>query len=641
LRLSHQGFAAASLERDFKAWTEVRARACEADAGIREPQLACLDSVLSRIDAMKQIALTTKTSQTVETVEVDDLLVQPTLCQTPTPPRLTRVISKELRDVLAFYVEHTGANVDLSDADADAAIARAGSDPCANAVAHQYAAAIRIGGDRDGELAKAERDAQACGDDRLIADVAIVNATLASSLADFDYRSKLEKAETLATRVRQPDVEAQLEVVRSMIALRSDDLDGTLLHLEKAIALYEQRGMFRSAVGKRLYAHLWRMRRSRPEDVAAAPAMLDSLRAEVVAKVGETDKLVRDVDRARATMRWLNGDLQGSNELRKSAARSKPPKKPQVVSGQVVDDKGPVAGAQVWVGTTMFADSLSATVAAGGDQRTVTTDAEGRFTVKDAETKSLLVAQKGDLRAAPMWAGDNMIVKLQPTSTVSGKVDLRNRLAQQVAFYVVPKDQPPDFQYMLSAPLAADGSFVLRGVPQGVIVFRTTVELATSELVSSREIAVTKPEITGVRLEVKASGRPLHLLVRSPYGTPLTTANVFVMGGKQPAEQSLAKVLTSRQDFIAKLASKPLPEQLKPPVEGHAKAGDLYALIAERPDGEVSACAFPLPERLDDPQLAALKDDMKKVEKVLVRCVPVTATDDVVVVPVAPWPRFD
>jgi hypothetical protein len=641
LRLAHQDLAAASLERDFKAWTDVRARACKADAGVREPQLACLDSVLSRIDAVKQIALTARMPEASEVVEIDDLLVEPTLCETPNPPRLVRVISKEMRDVLSFYIGRVAEISKLTDADADAAIARGGSDPCATAVAHEYAAAVRIGGDRDGELAKAERDAQACGDDRLIADVAIASATLASSLGDVDYRSKFERAETLTGRVRQPDVEAQLEVLRSMLALRSDDLDETIAHLDKAIALYEQRQMFRSVVRRRLDAHRWRMRRAKPDEIAAAPAMLDGLRAQIVAKIGETDLLVRDVDRARATLKWLDGDLEGSNALRKAVAKQEPPKNPQVVSGQVVDDNGPVAGAQVWVGTSMFADPLYATVAAGGDQRTVTTDANGRFTVKDAEAKSLVVAQHGDLRAPPVWGGENMTVKLQRTSTVSGSVSLRDRIAQQVTLYVVPKDQPPELPYMLSAPLAPDGSFVLRGVPQGKMVFRTLVELSTADLVSSQELVVNKPEITGVRLEVKASGRPLHLLVRSLYGAPLATANVFVMGGKQPAEQSLAKVVASRQDFTAKLASKPLPEQQKPPVQARMKAGDLYALIASRPDGEVSACAIPLPEHLDDPQLVGLRNDTKKLEKISVRCVPVTANDDVVIVPVAPWPRFD
>jgi hypothetical protein len=638
LRAKHQELAAIALERDFTKWTEVRERACKVDAGAREPQLACLDGVLSRLDAVKQVVATTKVSQVLE---IDDLLVQPTLCQTPKPPRLSRTVSKEFRDVLGFYLQHSVDSAPLTDADADAGLALAGSDPCASAVAHELAAAARMGAGRGTELARADRDAQTCGDDRLIADVALMDATLAGMLADLDYRTKIEKAEALVARVREPYLDASLEYLRSLLALRADDLDGTIMHLEKSIALYDERGMFRSAAKRRIELHRWRLRRADPQDMTKVAETLDALRKDLVAKVGETDQMVFQVDDARAYWMWMSGDLEGANKLRLAIAKPTPPKTPTVVSGEVVDDKGPVAGAQVTVGTSLFADSLFAAVGSDGDQRTVTTGPDGRFAIKDAEAKSAIVAQQGDLRSTPMWAGENMSIKLQPTSTVSGKVDLRGRAPQQVRLYITPKAQAPDLPYVLSAPLGADGVFVTRGVLRGPMVFRTSVEQGTSQLVGVRDVDVTKPDVTAVHLEVKASGRPLIMLIRSMYGTPLTVASVFVIGGKEPAELTLAKIVATRKDFTAKLATKLMPEQDSPSVHEHTKPGDLFTRIIDRPDGVASACAFPLPEHLDDPALAGMQSDPKKLEKIPVKCVPLKPTDEVVELAIPPWPRFD
>jgi hypothetical protein len=637
LRAAHQELAAAALDRDFKTWTDVRERSCKVEAGVREPQLACLDGVLSRIDAVKQVVVTAKAS---EVLEIDDLLVQPTLCQTPKPPRLSRTVSKEYRDVLTHFLRQSSETAP-SEESAEAGITLAGNDPCASAVAHELAAAARMGPGRATEIARADRDAQTCGDDRLIADVALMDATLAGMLAELDYRTKIEKAEALTARVRQPDLDASLEYLRSLLALRSDDLDGTIMHLEKSIALFNERGMFRSAAKRRIELNRWRLRRANPQDIASVSETLEALRKELVAKLGETDAMVRSVDDQRAYWMWMSGDLEGANQLRQTIAKPTPPKTPTVVSGQVVDEKGPVGGAQVTVGTSLFGDSRFAAVASEGDQRTVTTGPDGRFTIKDAEAKSVIVAQQGDLRSVPAWAGENMTIKLQPTSTVSGKVELRGRAPQQVRLYITPKAQAPDLPYVLSAPLGAEGAFGTRGVWRAPMVLRTSVEQGTSQLVGVRDVDVTAPEVTGVRLEVKASSRPLVMLIRSMYGTPLTVASVFVISGKEPAELTLAKIFATRQDFTTKLATKLMPEQDTPSIHDHTKPGDLYARIVDRPDGVASACAFPLPEHLDDPALAGIQSDPKKLEKIPVKCVPLKANDEVVELAIPPWPRFD
>ena len=56
------------------------------------------------------------------------------------------------------------------------------------------------------------------------------------------------------------------------------------------------------------------------------------------------------------------------------------------------------------------------------------------------------------------------------------------------------------------------------------------------------------------------------------------------------------------------------------------------------PEGEASACAVGLPDKIDEAMAKAFQQHMDKIE---VRCTPVSASDQVVVVEVPPFPRLD
>jgi hypothetical protein len=79
-------------------------------------------------------------------------------------------------------------------------------------------------------------------------------------------------------------------------------------------------------------------------------------------------------------------------------------------------------------------------------------------------------------------------------------------------------------------------------------------------------------------------------------------------------------------------------EQAPKNVLAHFKPGDMYATVRDVPDGDASACAIGLPDKLDEALARKVRDHMDKVE---VRCVPVTPDQVVVVVEVPPFPRLD
>ncbi|HUS32033.1 MAG TPA: protein kinase [Kofleriaceae bacterium] len=638
LRAAQQGLAADLIDADMKAWHELRARACKAQADVREPQLACLDGVLSRIDTVKQALGIPNVSPQLE---INELLVDPATCNTAQPPRLTRVMSGEMRGLIGRYLVSQTPGRELKASDAAALIAAAGGEPCALSFAHQMAVGITPGSERADHLARAERASQECADDRLLADTAMLSSMIAGLLAENELRTGLQRSEALAARVSEPFLEAQLEQQRVSLAMISDDIDGAVAHSEKALELFRDAGAVRSALTAQLDLTSWKDRRGGANDFAGRGEELATLRADIVKKLGESDRAVANIDARRADWMWQNGDLAGAEQLRRKLVQRDPAFEPHVIAGQVVDDKGPVEGAEVTVAPSMWGDSLRAAETLGSLQRSTVTGADGRFSISDVETKSYLIAQHGDQRSAAVLATPNMTVMLTPTSRVSGTVDLRGHAPSQVTLIISAKSQPKETPYYMRAPIGEDGTFSVDGVPRGAVLFQTSVALPTARMVAGKEVNVSKPVVEGVRLEVKASARPLNVLVRSIYGAPIVKANVFLIAGKQPPDGFFGKMFSGKENYTPKLALPPQPEQQTPIVRARMKSGDLLARFAQRPEGEVSVCAMPMPDRLDDPQFQAAGMDLKRLEKWPVKCVPMKSDDELVEIAIPPLPRFD
>lgn len=636
LRAAHRDRAATTFERDMQAWLETRQRACRATPAEREARSSCLDGVLSRFDTAKRIALATPA---VNLIDVSGWLIRPAVCESARPPRLLTTQSSQLRDVFTTFIESAATRGPMTEEQIDRMVQAASSDPCAAAYALSDAALNRSGAARARSLDDAARAAQQCGDDRISADVALYAAQAIVSVAGAQSRAKLESAEALVARLPQPDLEAQLELNRAWIAVESDNLDECITHMNKAIELFEQSDMVRAALRTRLQSIRMLRIRGTVADIAAIPKILEETRHRAVEQLGEHDRIVRATDLERARWMWKLGDVAGADALRARLVDRLPPTTPRAVRGRVVDEHGrPVANAEVAIGSN---EGDSYTIAIPGDDfATTRTGPDGRFEIRDAETDSLAIARLGDRRSAPTPIGDDITLALAPTSRVTGKVDLHDQPAVAVKISATDKALPMTVNYDLSAPVLDDGSFTIDGVPRGKVRLQTVREGVMSQLITSVEITVDKPVVEGVTLDVKTSSRSLRVLVRSIYNVPMSNAQIFVMPGKR-ASTNLRDVIVNLDDLQAKLAMPLQPDQSSRTVAQKAKPGDLFATLASVPAGEISACAIPLPEHIDESSLNKTLSDPANMAKVPVTCVPVPATDDVIVVEIPPWPRFD
>jgi hypothetical protein len=286
-------------------------------------------------------------------------------------------------------------------------------------------------------------------------------------------------------------------------------------------------------------------------------------------------------------------------------------------------------------------DSVSIGVAfdGGGHLRTATSRADGTFDLPDAPGHGVIAAELGDRRSAPAALADGVTLALAPTSTIEGKVALHGERPTNVT--VVARDHavPLTLRYAVVAPVRADGSFTLRGVPRGTVVLETRLSTATEAVLNGIELPVHAAVVRGVQLALASSKRVVQVIVRSTVGTPPANAQVIVYPGEMPAVTNAYVVNMTRHNANASIARQLEGEHAPPGVLAHARPGDLYATMTQVPEGPASACAIALPADLADPELG--RKIMPNLDKIEVRCVPIGPKDQVVLVEVPPWPRFD
>jgi hypothetical protein len=130
----------------------------------------------------------------------------------------------------------------------------------------------------------------------------------------------------------------------------------------------------------------------------------------------------------------------------------------------------------------------------------------------------------------------------------------------------------------------------------------------------------------------------VNVIVRSTVGVPVSNAQVYVF----PGARASTKLLELAKEFRSakfRLARQIEGEHAPPQVVGRAHSGDMFATVAEAPEGVATACAIGLPSDLSDRELdRKVNANLSKIE---VRCEPIAPDADVVVVEVPPWPRLD
>jgi hypothetical protein len=268
--------------------------------------------------------------------------------------------------------------------------------------------------------------------------------------------------------------------------------------------------------------------------------------------------------------------------------------------------------------------------------RETTTGPDGTFVIADAPSEGVVVAEYESQRSLPSRVGNDVELRLLPTSRLEGRVELAGKLAQTVQIVVRAADDADELPHQLVAPVAADGSFSLDGVwrTRVQIYATTTVQVDTH---TATTLDVREPVMSGISIAVATTERKVHVLVRSTAGDGLSNAQVVVVSG-EVSWTSAADVDLARPMMTVKFAQAIQGELAPPAVLAMSRRGDLFA-SADAPSGEVTACALALPSDYSDPDLQARVDRNKK--KIAIRCEPVPSDSDVVVIEVPPWPRLD
>ena len=637
LSAAKQRPAADLIDSDVRAWRAARETACKLEPAAREPQLQCLDGVLARIDA---VVRGLEPIGPEGHIDVGQWLVDPKVCSSASPPRLATSTTPQLRATIAGLFLEEATPGKPSAERAKQLIETAKGDPCASVYGRYLAITTSTPSDRERLVAEATEEAERCSDDRVRAEIALVGAELAleSGMLGTAITSKVKLAEVAAQKVMQADVQGALDSLGAEIASRANQLDEAIKRTESAMKRYAERGRVAAELSAGLRVIALRQTRATLEDLASVTPALDALRARAIEKLGADHRTVRDIEEASAMWQYSNGDVAGATKRVEELYKPEPNENPRRVAGKVVDAKGaPVAGARVIAGKRMTGNELTIAVLHHESIRVTTTAADGTFEIPDAVEHGSVLAQHGELRSLPARLADNVTLKLEPTTKIRGRVDLRGEPHQSVIVIALDPDAP-DVRYGWAAPPAKDGSFEMGGVPRKRLKVFTAIERTTSLTGPSVEVDTRSPGAQQIALVVPSSKRVVHVIVRSTVNVSVGNAAVLVMSGRvasMTARQLRQKVTGSNEQLARQIEGERAPA----PVVKEARSGDLFATMNEVPEGVATACALALPADLADPSLGKKIDG--NLDKLRIECTPIPDKAEVVVVEVPPFPRLD
>jgi hypothetical protein len=226
---------------------------------------------------------------------------------------------------------------------------------------------------------------------------------------------------------------------------------------------------------------------------------------------------------------------------------------------------------------------------------------------------------------------------LAPTSRLEGRVDLAGEVAANVVIVAREIDWPVAPRYSLHAPVAADGSFTLDGVPRGQVRVYAAIDGLIEKASSSATVSVRAPVVRGIALSVARSSRVVHVVVRNTVNTRLANAEVVVLPGRVPSTNLLAMNRDFRGGSV-RWARQLEGEHAPKEIVAAAQPGDLFATMTEVPEGSASACALGLPE-LSDEELDHKLD--AHLDRIQVICAPIPDGASFVMIQVPPFPRLD
>jgi hypothetical protein len=626
------------LDAEIGAWQAARSVACALDTPMRARRLACLDGVIARFDAVRKASVL-RLRPSLD--EISAQLVDPGVCNVDDPPRLPTQLSAAAATAFALAYQPDPA-ADFDEAAEAEALRVAGDDRCART----YIRIARAQNDRSTKAHEAADEAaqlaDSCGDDRARADALVASLAMQITLfLDPKLQRALTATETAVRKVAQPDLVAQLDLVKAAIASASGQWKDQLELAQSAIRGFgEQRPAARLAAVQSQVSALQHQH---------TPAAIEQSRHILAHWRGEAEQLKRPrilaaFDMLDVNAQWELGDIAGASlrypELfaRLEQQRTKPLTGGTAIDGVVVDPAGaPVADALIAAGPVVIADSVTiGYLALDVDMRIGHSDASGHYHLDHVPDNAIIVAQQGDRRSRvrPAKNGDRIV--LQPTTRISGHVDDPD--PQQLTVFVVPADRDTSPMYQMMAPIAADGTFTIDHVPVGRLRIGAVHGAGNGrQSFAMQEITVGPKGKTGVVVR-RALGRKLRVVVRSSAQVPLWGAQVFVVAGSVSIKtvKEIENVL--RSPGMAVEVARPMTGET-PPELGKLLPGDLVATFANAPAGSASVCALGLSGDFGDPGFR--EKVQSHIEELDVRCVPVAGDAKAITIEVPPMKRID
>jgi predicted Ser/Thr protein kinase len=634
----------AVLDTAYWGWRAVRGAACGAPPQVRQPQLACLDGALGRFDALRQ-AFARVPGAAAE--EIQGELVDPAICRTPAAADVPRLTLRPTPAVIEAYALYARSQTEHKPGDAEilALAERPAADPCARAIAALAFddASWDVARQRT-VMTRAMSSVDQCGDERLRADLLIRSAwdlrnqAISGDQADAATR----QAEIAANRVMQPDLDAAVAALHRIQARRRGDWDERFRLVDREIAGYRARGLSTRQLKAVIARSNLRMQRLDPGDLEAILA--DVRFWQPIAVAHHWTQLAWQLDVNDALARLQQGELARAHaelvRLWQTRPPSARPTSGRAIAGEVVDDRGrPVASATVAAGLRLFADSIGIGLPLNDESLQIaTTDAGGRFELHDVALGGPIAAQLGDRRSRPVGSADHLRLVLEPTRSVSGKVDLGGVPHTHVGVYAYSIDGATLLSLTL-APVAADGSFSISGVTRGAVFLTVTIDGRDTlgERGDYRRLPASPASVVDVALAIRPARRALDIVVRSSVAAALDAAAAWVLAGHWEIK-NIGDLLRSPAIGQGELHPQQVGDNVPPAMAGKVRRDDLLQHVEHVPDGELTVCACSFPADLD---AIAEQRMMAHLSDLVIKCQYTGPGDQLVVLTVPPQQRFE
>jgi predicted Ser/Thr protein kinase len=638
----------AVLDMASWSWRAARIAACGAPPQVRQAQLACLDGVLARFDALRQAAAAAPGSP-AEAIQAN--LVDPAVCRKPAIADIPRLTLQPTPGVVAALalLGRSEAKPPPSDAELAGPAAASNTDACARVIATlAFNAASQDVARARALMADGVGIADQCGDERLRADLLIEDVPYPAEMPRIGPRgdAALRLAQTAAARVMQSDVAARLASMSLEAAVQRGQWTEAFRLAEVRFEGYRARGLRHRQLNAVVVRNHLRGSRGEPDDLRTLAADVKIWRpiavamheAEIVRRLDVLDALARfqlgDVATAHADLVRLRAPRTGSGGMR--------------ITGEVVDRRGrPVAGATVAVASLLVADSAAIGLPSAmavlddsqDDLQLATSDPAGRFVIDGVSPSEVMAAQLDDQRSAPRAATDHVKLVLEPTRRITGKVELGAVPYTRVGVGAAPVDNSTG-RFQMVGPVAPDGSFSLDGVTVGALQIGAAVQGdGFAQHIELQSVPASAAPVGGIVLRFPQSSRAIDVIVRSAVAAPLDGAQILLVPGKR-AIASGADLIHLQESGMQLSSARPAAgEDVPRALRDTVRRDDLVAHIEHVAPGDLTVCAIGIPGDILDP--ATGKRMLAHLAELTVKCEQIGPTTDVVTVAVPPQPRFD